>query len=95
LIEPAGKPVRLLRYVAVTGSALVVNVAVFVFLRAWELPTLVCCALSYAAACRHGSTWHARVAGRLRAQARRPRSVRFALVSLALPPMLESPACTR
>jgi putative flippase GtrA len=97
LNEPAGKPVRLLRYIAVTGSALVVNVAVFVLLRAWELPTLLCGALSYAAACRHGSTWHARLAGRLhagaerprlagrlRARAQRPRSARFALASLAM-----------
>jgi putative flippase GtrA len=102
LNEPAGKPVRLLRYFAVTGSALVVNVAVFVFLRAWELPTLLCGALSYVAACRHGSTWHARLAGRLQARARRSRSVRFALVSLAMLGMnfaprrcSSRPVCTR
>jgi hypothetical protein len=100
LNEPAGKPVRLLWYFAVTGSALVVNVAVFVFLRAWELPTLLCGALSYAAACRHGSTWHARLAGRLQARARHPLSVRVAIVSLAmlamnfaLPPVLEAAGC--
>lgn len=91
-------PIRLLRYLAVTGSALAVNVAVFVLLRTWELPSLVCGAISYAAAWHHGSTWHARVA---RAEAPRtatrvqpPRAILIAVTMLAmnfaLPPLLES-----
>ena len=52
---------ELVRYLLVSGSGVAVNVATFAFLRLWAIPSVVCGALAFAAACQHNVTWHARV----------------------------------
>ena len=72
-----------LRYLAVSGSGAAVNFATFAALRASAIPTIACGALAFAAACRHGLTWHARITFRLGNPSPRRRGPRFVLLSLA------------
>jgi len=77
------RALELLRYLIVSGSGVVVNIATFAVLRAWAIPTVVCGALAFAAACRHNVTWHARVTFGGATTAGCQTSLRFLGLSLA------------
>jgi len=72
-----------LRYVAVSGSGVAVNVVIFTILRWLGLPTIGCGALAFAGACQHNVTWHARITFDTGTRSSRRRSARFFSLSLA------------
>jgi putative flippase GtrA len=72
-----------LRYVAVSGSGIAVNFAIFAILRVCAVPIIACGALAFAVACQHNVTWHARITFGGGARSDCWRSVRFFALSLA------------
>ena len=71
------------RYLAVTGSGVAVNFAIFAMLSELGLPTLGCGALAFAGACQHNLTWHTRITFDTSTRSSRRRSARFFALSLA------------
>jgi putative flippase GtrA len=72
-----------LRYLAVSGSGVTVNFAIFAILSWLAVPTLVGGALAFAGACEHNVTWHARITFDAGTRSSRRQSARFFALSLA------------